>query len=186
MNIKSLTKKYKPAIAKALARRRQVVAISIVMAALLLSFFIFSHKKELKDVKESDSVARQEKLPPKFSRITFFHTVKPICTLAIPDYWEGRYRLQDNNGIARFLYIQEVGNPELFYVKRYGKNKDEYPHFTGDGWSDDKNERRIEESKDNIYVVGLSTGNVDKLVHEEGFEKMTTDLDEILKSFKCF
>lgn len=167
MNLNSLTK-----------NEKQVLIISVVLACFLLvwHFFGFFSKKSVKNNKADEVVNQQVILPPKFSRITFFHTTKPICTLAIPEAWEGKYRLQDSGGIAHFLYIQEDGNPELFYIKKYKKEEK----------INEDNEKKIWENKTDFYVSNLSTNSVDKFVHKEEFKKMIKDFDEIVKTFKCF
>jgi len=157
---------------------KQVLIISFVLACFLMAWHVHGlfFKKDAKDEVVNDIAQKQISVPPKFSRITFFHTTKPICTLAIPEAWEGKYRLQDSGGIARFLFIQETGNPEIFYVKKY-KNKEKI---------DVANEKKIWEDASSLYATSLSTQNVDKFVHKEEFEKMLKDFEEISKTFKCF
>ncbi len=96
--------------------------------------------------------------------------------MAIPESWEGKYRLQDSGDEAHFLYIQELNNPELFYVKKYQKNTK----------MNEIGERLILENENNFYTASLSTQNVDKFVNKLEFEKILKDLDEVLRSFKCF
>ncbi|MBU4216340.1 hypothetical protein L6270_02115 [Candidatus Parcubacteria bacterium] len=167
MQLNSLTK-----------NEKQVAIISIIMACFLLVWHIhgFFPKRVAKNIEIDEAVGQQIPLPPKFSRITFFHSAKPICTLAIPEAWEGKYRLRDNGSEAHFLYIQEEGDPELFYIKKYKKN----------GKMDEVNEKKILETKSNVYVAGLSTQGVDKFVHKDEFEKMTKELAEVLNNFRCF
>jgi len=157
-------------------KEKKIVLVSIIGVGLLLSGLILWYKKTSKIVEDADTVEQQTPLPPKFSRITFFHASKPICTLAIPENWEGKYRLQDSGGVAKFLYIKEADNPELFYFKKYKKNEK----------INSETERKVFENKSSVYVVSLSTQNVDKFVNKNEFVKMTKDFDEVLKSFKCF
>jgi len=157
---------------------KRVSVVLFVLAGLLLFYLFFGvlYKKWSKNTKETKNMETQSVLPPKFSRITFFHTAKPICTLAIPEEWEGKYRMQDAGGAAHFLYIEEVGNPELFYIKKYDKSNK----------IKNENEKMIWENKSFVYVLGLSTRGSEKIVNKEEYAKMIKDLDEITKTFKCF
>jgi hypothetical protein len=156
--------------------KKIIMFVVIVLVCFSAVYFIFSPKKELKNTKSNEMVGKEVSLPPKFSRITFFHKTKPICSLAIPESWEGKYRLQDSGDEAHFLYIQELNNPELFYVKKYQKNTK----------MNEIGERLILENENNFYTASLSTQNVDKFVNKLEFEKILKDLDEVLRSFKCF
>lgn len=174
-NKNNLTMKYFNSLTK---NEKQVLIISIILACALIFWRVngFLSQGVSKDNGEDDATEQQAALPPKFSRITFFHAAKPICSLAIPENWEGKYRLQDNGDTAHFLYIQEAGNPELFYIKKYKKEGDINKEV----------ERKIWGNKNSVYAASLSTQGVDELVNKDEFEKMTNDLDGVLKNFKCF
>lgn len=162
-----------------LAKNKKQMLIILAIFVFFLSAWVVNGvllKRVLKNKEIEQVKTEQAPLPPKFSRISFFHTAKPICTLAIPENWEGKYRLQDNGGVAHFLYIQDVANPEIFYIKKYEK---------GD-YANKESEKKIFENKNVVYVIGLSTQGVNEPVNKDDFEKMTKDLDVVLKNFKCF
>jgi hypothetical protein len=158
--------------------KKQILIISVILAVFLFFIVIYGVflKKEVQNNETSDVVETQMTLPLKFSRITFFHTTKPICSLAIPEAWEGKYRMNDSGSEVHFLYIQDSNQAELFYIKKYKKNDK----------IDELIERKIFETKNNIYVTNLLTRDVDKSEKGEEFEKMIKDRDGVLENFRCF
>ncbi len=111
-------------------RNRKYFYYSLPMLIILifLAFFLFS------DNESAISVITPEIVPENyenvinnkemsFSRITFFHGADLTGSLAIPEHWEGKYRMKEERGVVNFYYINSANNEKMFSVSRH-ENQD--------------------------------------------------------------
>ncbi len=108
-------------------RRIFYTILSVVLLILIYLIFIrgyFVRQEEKREAEEKAKMeqVRQERVEkikeaPK-SRISFF-LVKPVrANLAIPDYWEGSYRLAEKGDKTTFLHIDDPSQTaEIFYIR---------------------------------------------------------------------
>lgn len=99
-----------------------VVLLILVYLIFIRGYFVKQEEKRMAEEKARVEQVRQERVKkveeaPK-SRISFF-LVKPArANLAIPDYWEGSYRLSEKGDKASFLHIDDPSQtPEIFYIR---------------------------------------------------------------------
>lgn len=102
-----------------------VLGLLLLVLAYLVFFrgyFIKQDEKKAAVEKAKIEQVRQERIEkvesaPK-SRISFFLSRPIRANLAIPDYWEGNYRLSESGDKASFIYIEDPDNiSEIFYVR---------------------------------------------------------------------
>lgn len=111
------------------ARDRKIFYSVIAVVFLILVYLIFvrgyftkQEQKKVAEEKARTEQIRQERIEkiekaPK-SRISFFLAGPVKANLAMPDYWEGNYRLKETQEKASFIYIEEASQPaEIFYIK---------------------------------------------------------------------
>lgn len=152
--------------------KRHATIAMIFLLGLALIFFIirFNHDKAKKPVAVAPNVERKI----NFSRITFFNASKHRASLAIPDFWEGKYRVREEGNTVVFLDISDPNLPsELFRISardsKVSETKGENP-----GWEE------IGRVDGTVFYFQLSTANGKKT---EGFDRMQTEAKDFMKSF---
>lgn len=170
-----------------LTKKLKIIGIAVAVTLLLFSAWQFSIKKNSDQPDEPAPVAQESsedknKEPISYSRASFF-IVNPIkASIAIPDDWEGKYRIQEKGNAARFYYIEDPeAQVELFIILYYSVAE----------WE------KIKKKKDNqaveitthdstIFVYELSTEEL--LPHNQisGYTEMRGDILDIISTFKSF
>jgi len=152
----------------------QIYLVIFIITILSLFSALFAYKRFLETQRKLPLVVEMKKSPAKFSRVTFFKASPPFCSLAIPEGWEGNYRMSDESGRVVFNYFDEEGQREIFRVNLYDevaflKNKQ-------------LGELELLKKDGKIYSYFLSTGqgkSVKKYVDMRG------EVVDIIKSFTC-
>jgi len=152
-------------------KERYVVIGSLILAILVLSHFIFFQDDNKNAKNESVNTPVENTKEKETSRITFFHVSRPICSLAIPSDWEGRYRVRDKGEEAVFEYIDNGNSKEFFSIKKTNENNG--------------NEILLNKNGKN-YLFKLSTTIEKKETVISDFKEMIDDIETVKKSFKCF
>ncbi len=159
--------------------RRVVFLLIFVVLFFLLIFFIAKNKAEERVVisgNDNEQVVH-EVGDRKFSRITFFNlNIDMRSSLAIPEDWEGKYRVKEGGDKIVFSYVVDpVVSYEIFTLSYVSINK----------WNTaELGKNKIIEKGGNIVFYELP-GALDS---SEKFKKdlmmMRNDIEEIMKSFK--
>ncbi|MBD3247746.1 hypothetical protein GF382_00455 [Candidatus Falkowbacteria bacterium] len=181
------------------ARDRKIFYSILATIILILVYIIFirgyiSRQDEKKEAQEKARVEkiRQERVEkiekaPK-SRISFFLS-KPIrASLAMPDYWEGNYRISEKDNTASFIYIEDAERTTpIFHIKMVSLG--ELSNLEKGEKEIDKNKRVKREDETYTFVYKI----YDQHPYEEDsdlgikFERMTIDCQEMInKYFKTF
>lgn len=118
--------------------------------------------------------------PNKFSRISFFFGLPAKGSLAIPEYWEGNYRVQAGSDLTKISYISPQGEKDLFYIRSYYTPK----------WKalvDKSGEIVVKEESGQTFVYKAVKDNPfpDGVEHDK-FSKMLAEIPEIISSYKVF
>jgi hypothetical protein len=135
--------------------------------------FLFSYKLFFKTPPEDAPAWDATQI--NFSRISFFNANEHRASLAIPDYWEGRYRIKDSGGSVEFLNIDDPEKILPLFSIKYIVEKD-LKSFSIDGWT------KLESPVDGIFIYKLSTASNDK---NKEYNKMLKESSLIIKSFKA-
>ncbi|PLX21204.1 hypothetical protein C0584_03250 [Candidatus Parcubacteria bacterium] len=151
---------------------KKTFLILIIISLVLIAFYFF--KKD--STPEGENILSEEREQAveivKYSRINFFLSSPHKASLAIPDYWEGNYRVKENGNKVAFYYFEGVLNEsELFSISFYPEK--EYQENTED--------IIIGESDGIIFV--FRNGENDSFDNDMYF-KMLDSVTELIKSFK--
>lgn len=160
----------------------------IVIIVFILLFSLWQITIDRKQDKTRDDGLILEKLPMEknnnepinYSRVSFFITAPVVASLAIPEDWEGKYRVQEEKNIARFSYIE---NPEkeigLFSVLYY--LPEEWDKINNSG---NNKLQLISIFGGVVFAYSLSTD--DSTSDNENFAIMKRTIPAIIASFKPF
>jgi len=164
--------------------KRLLFVLFIVIIIIIITIFFIHKNKQINnssEIQEINIETNQQK-SGKFSRITFFHTASMIGSLAMPEVWEGKYRVKEDGNKVSFLYIVNPNKiSPIFSIKFYKKN--EWENLQG---KKDKLEKEIKIKDDLVFVYILYSNNVyiDKEAIE--FKEMLAQVKNIIGSFKSF
>ncbi len=151
-------------------KNRKIIFFTICL--LLLSAIIFFLSLTFKKPAAVEPAWDETQI--NFSRVSFFNANEHRASLAIPDFWEGRYRIKDSGGSVEFFNIDD---PEkvlpLFMIKYVGAES--LKSFLKDGWS------KLESPENGIFIFKLSTASNNK---NQEYNKMLNESSLIIKSFK--
>ncbi|MCK5416499.1 hypothetical protein KAI92_03670 [Candidatus Parcubacteria bacterium] len=147
---------------------------------LLLHFFYFKNKDVANQENIFPIVNKQEIKNRKYSRITFFNlNEKAKSSLAIPEDWEGKYRLKESGNEIVFSYIV---NPLESY------NIFSISYYDIDEW---KQSGTLKIMEKNDYIFEYDINHLDKIedidikdINYDDYMFMINDVDEIVKSIK--
>lgn len=160
-----------------------IFIVVILPAAAVL--FVFNLKKESANEIGSEEVKLREKAiteldPDKMSRITLFNSDQDRISLAIPEWWEGKYRLKEAGSEAIFSYIDKEGaSTGLFTIKKY----------VPDDWGVTSRENRpaeeaVLQKSDYVYTYFLSTVKQADDVSDKEYGQMLSEVELVIKTLK--
>ncbi len=154
---------------------KNIIIIVLVVVVALLFWLVrgYNTKTNVEMAIEQPDIKKVEKQERKYSRISFFHTKPPICSLAIPEDWEGKYRIDNSDKVARFKYIGGGESVDIFSIRK----------------SESVVQKKVKDSKkigDYWIYLDLSTESNVFSVNNEEYEAMKGDYEQIFKSLKCF
>lgn len=153
-----------------------VLFIIVLVAA---GRFFRGNETILQPVQEPVQEKKAAAKPESYSRATFFFTQPLKGSLAVPESWEGRYRLADAGDTVVFSYIAHpVITAELFSIKIY----------PAETWEQkpDKEGAVISSEKGYVFVYKKSSQNPYQGKDAEKFQNMAKQGDEVIASFKAF
>lgn len=153
----------------------------ILLAIMLIIFFVwFVAKSKKSGIENNDNNIAETEDIKNYSRVSLFASSNERISLAIPENWEGNYRIKESGNKAVFLYIEKPEDiKEIFYIKKY---KDEE-------WSEAQNnisEQEFYREDTYIYVYSLSTGESESDIQKNNFLKMRKEIDKVIHSIKVF
>lgn len=157
-----------------------IIIIIIFLAALFgLRFF---NKINGNNNQQNLSPDVEKPITPRtfknFSLATFFHRSDYICSVAMPEEWEGKYRQTDGGDTVYFYYIGNNKNDNLlFYIKHidiseYKSNKDDY--------KDNKMEVLLNDKYAYISELNKTDSGLDN-----EYSIMLKEVDNIISTLKC-
>ncbi len=165
-----------------LNNKKIIIFFFLLVSIIILIFYDNKINKEnIESLRNSPVVEEVIQRSGNTSRVTFFHSLPNIGSLAIPEEWEGKYRIKEEGNIAIFYYI---GEPEkilpIFSVETYSKQE----------WEDKKNKNKnkeiIKSQDDNMYVYSLNNNYPQAGEKAKEFQEMQKEIPKILESFKVF
>jgi hypothetical protein len=151
-----------------------------VLAALCLLVATKIVGDNKKTVKQLDSVSPPPAEPvyigENYSRITFFNTMDSRASLAIPDYWEGKYRLEEVGQQARFYYIGDSEKTiELFTISVHH----------GDRINIGEAEKLITEKSRSIFTY--KRGGIDRSEDaDKDLQQMMNDIESVVATIRVY
>ncbi len=137
-------------------------------------------KEQVSETKIEQPKERFVKKPKKkisYSRITFFHQLPIKASLAIPETWEGKYRVEEKNEEVRFYYIGDIKNQQLLFRILAFKQTE------WDNFKHKNNFRKIKEREGYVFVWQK---NNKKISNSEEYFDMMSSLEDIIGSFRDF
>lgn len=155
--------------------RQKIILACLIFFVSVLSWFIFLRKDE-QAIVEKPKIKIERKKNFQYSRPTFFSTPSARISVAIPDYWEGKYRYIERGNKIEFLYINNIIEPEplmsIYFYEKKNVPQDVYGAI------------KFFDKNNFIYYYKLSTTVSSKLDTDRDFLLMKSDLSDILKSIK--
>jgi hypothetical protein len=159
------------------------LALLIVLTIVIMLFLRYENAGE--QGKSEEVKAREKAIteldPSKMSRISFFNATPDRASLAIPEWWEGKYRIRESGDVVIFSYVNKTGDSlEFFIIKKY-------PDFS---WQEDdpihKNlqETKIMKKKNTDYSYYLSSVINDEKSSEKEFVQMQNELALVIQTIK--
>lgn len=148
----------------------------IIAGIIILFFCIFLYFFKKINTEESFTQGQQEEKTTKeiftYSRLNFFLSSQNKASLAIPDFWEGNYRVKEQGNEVKFYFVKGATNEvELFSIKYVEKNIDN---------SFSENEIIGDNEKYNFVFKKSEIINLDDNI----YYKIVENIDETIKSFK--
>lgn len=164
------------------------ILFSLALFFILFVFVLLFNmdKDEPETGLKSEEILIREKAiveldPSKMSRVTFFNATKDRVSLAIPEWWEGNYRMKESGNYATFSYIDSQGSSkDLFTVTRYPNNE----WREEDGQNKVNKEEKVLKKQNTVYTFYLSTvPNNDKDLGPE-YAQMREEISLIIRTIK--
>jgi hypothetical protein len=89
----------------------------IIFISVAIVWQVIPREEELiNKPKLTNEINKAVKLSASYSRISFFHTQEVRGSLAIPEHWEGKYRMIDKDKSVYFYYIGEADKEHLLFT----------------------------------------------------------------------
>jgi len=166
---------------------KKIILIVIVLISFLLVGAWYGQKMKksatLPPVAQQESTANAPAAPKNlYSRISFFLRSPVNGSLAIPEYWEGKYRTREEGNKISLNYINDPGlETNIFYVK----------YFTLKEWDNivkagQTKEKELARKDDLVYIYYIAEDNPYQGEHQAFFKNMTTEASQIIQSLKLF
>lgn len=102
--------------------------------------------------------------------------------MAIPDYWEGRYRAKEEGGAANFYFIGDTSAPVMiFSILRFT------PEEFGRALKERTGERMLEimTMEDAVFVFDKAAADQKASINTE-YDRMFDDAEGVAGSLRCF
>lgn len=158
---------------------------------LLLFMFIMAAaaliSREFKRVEnEADTFSTVKKvspappaIPENYSRISFFHTQEVSGSLAIPESWEGKYRMKELGRQVNFFYIGEPENEQLlFIIKLYNEEEWEKEKLKTSGMAE-----KIGQKNGYVFTYVINSMQISSTLNQE-YKTMGREVEKIMNSIK--
>ena len=104
-----------------------LIFFSLLIIIIVFIGYIFRDEESFeveKDGLKAEPLMSNVNLPLKYSRISFFNTHETRASLAIPEEWEGKYRMKETGNQVTFYYIGDSSKElELFSIIYYEYNE---------------------------------------------------------------
>lgn len=154
-------------------KNKKIIFATISFLALVLILFLLQNKNVKNDAYlDSGPEDQKEKRIVNYSRINFFLSTSNKASLAMPDYWEGNYRVREQGETAIFYFVEGVESEvELFSISY--KQKDSYEA--------EKNQQIIGEKGGLDFI--LIKAEIQDL-SSKMYQEMFSDIGGLVKSFK--
>ncbi len=164
--------------------KKTIISLLIFVVIFYFFIFLFNNKSIEQKVKSEETQVREKAIveldPNKMSRITFFNTSKDRVSLAIPEWWEGKYRLKEEGNVARFGYIDVLGKyNKLFVIKKYP----DYSWEEGDNQRNGR-EEKILKKQNTVYTYFLSTEKHESELQTKEYLEMQGEVKLIIRTIK--
>lgn len=149
-------------------RKNIVIIISLLILLLCLSLFYYVTNDKTKIIAEAPKTSLSEQAEA-YSRISFFNSSPARVSLAIPESWEGNYRLETKNEQVNFLFIGEPNKIIKLFDIKYILQRD---------WPQQDFGQEFFRKKAYVYVYNLEQN---KGLSEQ-YEKMYGQIKNIISS----
>jgi hypothetical protein len=168
-------------------KRNKIIFTATVLILFLLVGGWYGQKAKRGSLVPNDiqkENAAEKPAPPKniYSRITFFLRSPVVGSLAIPEYWEGKYRTKEEGNQINLNYAD---NPNLeaniFYIKYYVQQEWEDVARAGK-----TKEKELQRKDGFVYVYYIAAENPYKDRDQTNFKNMTAEASQIIQSLKLF
>lgn len=147
----------------------------IVVFILLTGLFFLNNNTKTKETATAPANVQEKSSankPRNYSLINFFHRSAYVCSLAIPEDWEGHYRKSESDNIVYFNYLNKDGNTDHLFSISYADLNSK------------PRDNEIELIRNDKYVYFSEKENKSKNNDPE-FTKMKNDSESIRSSLKC-
>ncbi len=160
------------------------IILFIVVLTIFAFVFYWQQKQNNNEISEVKTEPKKEEIKKKpkkkisYSRVTFFHHFPVKASLAIPETWEGKYRLEEKGNEVLFYYIGDINNPKpLFKILAF--KEEDWNNF------EHKSEFKKIKSRQPGYVFAWQK-QIDKISNSSEYFDMIEDINDIINSFRDF
>jgi hypothetical protein len=164
-------------------KNKKIIFYSALAAFLILAAIVIANNRLKKEntlaTKNSQVIETKASRSGNTSRVTFFHTRPSIGSLAIPEEWEGKYRVKEEGNTVIFYYIGQPDNiTPIFSLTVYSET----------AWTGQKNnnQKLIKSQDGSVYVYDLNADSRPAGDKVKEFLEMQQDIEKIIESFKIF
>lgn len=158
---------------KGLSKKNALVGVAAVAAMTILVFvvLVMSDKLSVGD-KTTIGGAPTPFIAQSYSRVSLFNAQKARVSLAIPDYWEGNYRVKESGGTANFYFIAQGQETKMFALHLDSAA----PSEIGD------NKTALGEKSG--FTLSYELFAMDGQDQDQLLRQMAKDREEVVKSFR--
>lgn len=166
--------------------KNKVIKIILLFIVFGVVFMVFLRYENIGKQEKSEELKIREKAiveldPSKMSRISFFNASADRVSLAVPEWWEGKYRLKESGDSASFSYIDKAGeSQEFFIIKKYPNSSWQ----DNDPAHENSKESKILKKKNTDFSYYLSPDISADKAQEKEFFQMLDELKLVVQTIK--
>lgn len=162
-----------------------IIAVILLIISIGFSLYLKNRKKvdnNQNNIKNTASTSEEiaiKKIDEKMVRMTFFHTGPVIGSIAIPEKWEGHYRLINGGTTAFFQFIDNAAMPAYIFQINY------YVLPADGKFSVSNGEKELARKNGIVFTYKKAENNPYNGKDAESFSRMLGQVDAMMLDFKA-
>ena len=156
--------------------KKRIIIFGLLFIIIIIIIIIFLYSNKSNNLqKNADSNFQESKKIEEvltYSRVNFFLTTQNKASLAIPDYWEGNYRIKEQGNEVSFYFVRGVSDEIKLFSILY-REKDSFEINEGE---------ELIGYKNNLEFIFTKSEN--KEIDGDIYYIITESINSVIKSFK--